>query len=416
MRAALLLLVCTALGCGSIASWSGAPDPVPTVTVVSEVFVRSVGAEGNLRPVDATQLVTPADNRGGMKIAWLAPDGGFVNEGDVVVRFDGTEARAEHVSGEADLEVANRKLEQERLHTAQAIRERERTAALAGAEMKTTQQFQSKDEEIYSRNQIAKSEIDAELAVARMDHADKSRLIEERLGASKVALLELSRQRAQLSIDIAQSTLDKLELKAPHAGVFVLRTDRRGNLTQVGDTVWPGQRLAELPQLDHLEAEVYVLEADAAGLADGLPAEVFLDAHPGTSWPATIKKVDKLAKPRQREDSVQYFEVILSLSTIDPGLMKPGQRMHATLALGGDEAIVVPRQAIFERDGETIAWRRVGETFEPAPLQLGVSSPGRVTVLSGLSAGDEVAVRDPSRAGSPGDSESAATDGGGGGT
>lgn len=413
MRPLLLTVLVTTLGCGTIVSLGGEADVVPTVVVVQEDFVRVVGAEGNLSPVDATQVTAPADASGGMKIAWLVEDGSFVEAGDIVVRFDDTEALADRLDGEADLEVASKKLERERLETKQAIRERERTAELAGAEMKTTQQFQSKDEQIYSRNQIARSKIDSELAVARMDHADKSRAIEESLGESKIALLELARERAQLAIDRAQSTLDKLELKAPHAGVFVLKQGRRGDVTQVGDTVWPGQRLAELPQLDNLEAQVYVLEADAAGLEEGLPGVLFLDAHPGPSWPVTIKKVDKLAKPRQRNDSVQYFEVLLSLEATDPSLMKPGQRVHATLSLGGDEALVVPRQAIFERDSETIAWRRAGEAWEPVPLELGVSSPGRVTVLSGLEVGDEVAVRDPTRSAAARESKQA---GGGGGS
>ncbi len=403
MRLVALSLLVFVTACGAL---SGVEDAVPTVPVVQDVFVRQVGAEGNLRPVDATQLNTPPDARGGMKIAWLAEDGALVEEGDLVVRFDDTEAKKAHLNGEADLRVATKKLEKERLETSRAVRDRERTAELASEEMKTTQQFQSKDEEIYSRNQIAKSKIDSELSVARMEHADKSRAIEERLGQSKIALLELSSQRAQLAIDRAQDTLDKLELRAPHAGVVVLKVSRRGNKAQVGDTVWAGQRIAELPQLDKLEAEVYVLEADAAGLEDELPAVVLLDAHPGTDWPATVKKVDKLAKPRQRGAQVQYFEVILALERTDPSLMKPGQRVHAKLTLGGDEALIVPRQAIFERDGETIAWRRKGDEFEPVPLELGVSSPGRVTVLSGLEAGDEVAVRDPTRSDRAGESAS----------
>lgn len=403
LRSALFIALLALAGCDALLGLGAPEETVPTVKVVREVFVREVGAEGNLRPVDATQITTPRDARGGMKIAWLVTDGAAVKEGDLVVRFDDTDAMKARLDGEADLETAARNLEKESLETKQAIRQRERAAALAGEEMKTTQKFQSKDEQIYSRNQIAKSEIDSELAVARVEHADKSRAIEERLAKSKIALLTLSSEKAQLAIDRAQKTLAQLELLAPHAGVVVLRRGRRGDIAQVGDTVWAGQRLAELPQLDKLEAEIFVLEADAAGLAEDLPAVLYLDAHPGPSWPCTITKVAKLAKPRQRGAPLQYFEVILTPEGVDPVLMKPGQRVHATLLLGGDEALVVPRQAIFERDGETIAWRRAGTEFEPVPVTLGVSSPGRVTVQEGLAVGDEVAVRDPTRRGGSSD-------------
>mgnify|MGYP006966957126 CR=1 FL=1 len=86
--------ICVAItvGCGSLASLGGSEEAVPTVRVVREIFVREVGAEGNLKPVDATHLVTPSDVRGRLKIAWLAPDGQLVSEGDLVVR--GATARA----------------------------------------------------------------------------------------------------------------------------------------------------------------------------------------------------------------------------------------------------------------------------------------------------------------------------------
>lgn len=407
MRLALTLALLCLLAppsCSSVGSVGDGAEPVPTVQVVREKFVRKVGAEGNLRPVDATELLTPPEAQESMKIAWLLEDGQHVEEGDLVVRFDDTAAKQEHLNASSDLQVASKKLERERLNARRSNRDRKRAAELATLEMQTTRQFQSRDEQIYSRNEIARSKIDSELARARLEHANKSRVIEERLAASKLALLELSGQRAQLSIDRAQETLANLELRAPHAGVVVFKQGRRGDIPQVGDTAWPGQRLADLPQLDRMEAQVYVLEADAAGLEEGLPAVVVLDAHPGKSWPASISQVDKLAKPRQRRGNVQYFEVILDLETTDPTLMKPGQRVHARLELGGDEALVVPRQAIFERDGETVAWRRWGVEFVPVPLELGVSSPGRVTVLSGLEEGDEVAVRDPTRQSSAGGS------------
>ena len=406
MRARALAICLLLGGCGLVPTEG--PAEIPTVQVTREVFTREVGAEGNLRPVDATQVTAPNDARGALKVAWLVADGAAVKEGEVIVRFDDTDAIKARKDGEADLQAATRRLEKERLESRQALRRRDRTAALATQEMEDSQQFQAKDADIYSRNQIVKSEIDAELAAAKVEHATTSRAIEAELSKSKIELLELSIQKAQLAIDRADQTLSILELTAPHDGIVVFKRSR-GAVAQVGDTIWPGRRIAELPQLDKLEAQVFVLEADAAGLEADLPARVTLDAHPGSSWGATIKSVAKLAKPRQRDGTVQYFETILTLESVDPALMKPGARVQATLTLGGDEALVVPRQAVFERDGETIAWRRAGEDFEPVPLELGVSSPGRVTVLSGLEAGDAIAVQDPTRSL---DDSSESTDGG----
>jgi len=115
--------------------------------------------------------------------------------------------------------------------------------------------------------------------------------------------------------------------------VIVFRRDWRGNATKVGDTIWPNDPVAEIPRLDEMEAKVYVLEADAGGLAPDPPRHRRARAHPGRSFPAVVKKVAALAKRRVGWVPVQYFEITLALEKTDPEIMKPGQRLQATLLL-----------------------------------------------------------------------------------
>ena len=80
--------------------------------------------------------------------------------------------------------------------------------------------------------------------------------------------------------------------------MLILKRNWRGDTTRVGDNVWNGQPLAEIPDLSTMEAEVYVLEADAGGLKAGKPATVAVESAPGVTYPARIQRVDALAKPR----------------------------------------------------------------------------------------------------------------------
>ena len=75
----------------------------------------------------------------------------------------------------------------------------------------------------------------------------------------------------------------------------------------------------------------------------------------------------------------------------------PGQRVRATLVLDSKDAITVPRQAVFERDGTSIVYRRGALGFEPVIVKLGAASPGRVAITSGLAQGDGIAERDPTQ-------------------
>jgi HlyD family secretion protein len=176
---------------------------------------------------------------------------------------------------------------------------------------------------------------------------------------------------------------------------LVLERDWRGNPLRVGDTIWPSQKVAEIPRVSTMEAELYVLEADAGDLVAGLPAELVIEAHPERVYEATIGRVDTLAMPRHQEVPVQYFAVTLALPQTETEVMKVGQRVRGTLILEQGDAIVVPRQAVFERDGRMFVHRKDGDGFEAVEVKLGSSSAGRVVITEGLEEGDRIALRDP---------------------
>ena len=401
-RALVALVVVGLVGGGAWAGWRrlsrvAAAPPVPTMVVAQERFVRKVTAEGALRAVKATPLAVPMSDGGfGMvKLAWLAEDGSMVKAGDVVVRFDQTDPERALRDGNADLTMAEARLAEEQIKSGAAVAGRDATATLAEEELTRTKQFQQKDQAIFSRNQIIESEIDARLAGAKQAHAAEMKGIERSLTASKVGLIGVERKKAELTIAHAKSALERMEIRAPHDGILVLRRGWRGTVPRVGDQMWPAQSVAEIPLLDAMEAEVFVLEVDASGLELGQPAAVTIEARPGQVWKGKIRLVDKLAKPRIGNSPVQYFAVVIELEKTDVTVMKPGQRVQAVLTLADEDALVVPRQAVINKGEENVVYRKGPKGFEPVPVVLGPATSGRVVVKEGLTAGDRIALRDP---------------------
>jgi multidrug efflux pump subunit AcrA (membrane-fusion protein) len=373
------------------------PD-VPVYRVERGSFARTVVAEGILEAETTTPLTAPIKARMPLTIAWLAPDGSRVEQDEVVIRFDPTEMEENLLDGKAEKATAETRMNKQEAEDGAAFENLERDASLAGVELDYAQEFQSKDSQIFSRAEIIESEIDQDLAMRKKTHAQDTRRLREDLSKVELELLGLERKKAEFKIEQAAAGLRSLEVRAPHAGIFVLKRSWRGP-TQVGQTVWPSESLAEIPQLDVMQAKVFVLEADAGGLEEGVPAEVVLEAHPSRSYGATVKSVAALAQRRNRRSPVQYFEVILELEHTDPELMKPGQRVRTVLFFEDlDGVIAVPRQAVIEEeDGDKIIYRRKGRGFEPVKVELGATALGRVVIASGLDDGDVIALADPTR-------------------
>jgi HlyD family secretion protein len=375
----------------------GRPGDVPVAEAARGDFGRRVQAEGNLKAVKATVLTAPIEAAGPLKIAWLAPDGSRVGSGDVVIRFDPTDAEKNLVDGEAERQTAENRITGRRAEGDGTQRNLDRDADVAGLELKYAREFQSKDPEIFSRTEIIESQLDESLATRRKDNAVAVRGIRDRLTKVDLDLLAIERHKADLKIGQAKKGLTALEVRAPHDGILVFKREWRG-IPKVGDTVWKGQPLAEIPRMDAMEAEVYVLEADAGGLAVGLPARVTVESRPDRSFEAKVAKVEALAKPRVNWVPVQYFGVTLELARTEPEFMKPGQRVRADLILDARKgALSVPREAVLEKDGKKVVYRRHGWRFEPVAVTLGPSALGRVVIEKGLEAGDVVALRDPTR-------------------
>jgi hypothetical protein len=364
---------------------------IDTLTITKQSFERVIPAEGYLKAEQATPMSAPP-GRMPLKIAWIKENGSQVKEGEVVVRFDRAQFERDMADGKSDEEVAVAQLSSERIQSKTTQASRSRTAALARMDLEVTKARANEGtEEIYSRNEVLNSRIDGKLSEARVEHSGKGNRIDRSISRKKLELLALQKKAAELKISKAASGLERMEVTAPHDGIFVYEDSEQ----KAGDMVYPGRKIGRLPLVETMEAEVFVLEADAMGLVPEIPASIFLESDGATPFEAKIKKVDALAKRRQNSVPIKYFAVTLAIAETDKAVMKPGQRVRASLLVAAIDALVVPRQCVFDVDGEIVVYRQRANSFEPVKVKLGPGTPGRVVIEEGLDAGDVIAAQNP---------------------
>jgi HlyD family secretion protein len=372
------------------------PASVATFEVRPGPFVREVEATGTLKAVQATPILVPLESGRAQKVAFLARDGAHLEKGDPVVEFDPYDAEREAADGQADLTAARAKIDRARAEGSKNERSLGLDRDVAKEQLDRAETFKLTDAELYSRHDIIESQLDRDLFAARADVAGRKLDASGRLSSAERQLGEIDASKARLKVTVAEKGLRSLRIAAPHDGLLVLQRNWRGEVPFVGDTFWPGQKIAELPDLSHLEARVFVLEADGAGLKAGLPARVAIEGRPGEGHEARVAKVEPLAKTRDHQSPVKYFEATLSLARTDPSFMKPGQNVRAVVRLEEAEGVLaIPRGAVFEKDGKRVVYRRQGGAFVPVEITIGRQSISRVVLDSGLSAGDVIALRDP---------------------
>jgi hypothetical protein len=378
----------------------GAPPAVPLVEVRSGPFEVRIPAFGELQAAKTTMIKIPATLRGVQRIAWIAPDGAQVGADEAVARLDSDQIDRRLDRLRNELRKLDFKLEAMQQQLAKERMEIESQLALLAQEREDSVATQPRDERLFSRHEIIEARIDIELIETKIAHFETQRERTTSKERTELEILRLQRETEQVQIDQLESARRQLEVRAPHAGFFIRGTTHRGEKMRIGMQLWGGQPLGELPDLSEMEAKIWVLESEAAGLAEGLEARVTLDAHPGVEIPGEVETIQPIANPIDEDSPVKYFEVVMILERTDPEIMKPAGQVHVTILVAREEeALAVPNQAIFVDGGEPCVYVVSGAGFDKRRVELGQRSISRTVIRAGLEPGDRIALVDPDASG-----------------
>jgi len=388
--ATALLLVTICVSCGDELS------TIPLTTVATGPFEVVIKARGELSAAHSTSVRIPDTLRGVQRIAWVIADGSMVAEGELVARLDANRIDEQLTTFRNRLSKLDFQLEAKKQELAKEFRMIEGQLVLLAQEREDAVTSAPQDERIFSRQEILDARINLELIDMKIGHFESQLIRTKEREKTELEILRLERQTQNVRIGQFESQKQQLEIYAPHAGFFLAGETWQGEKIRVGMELWGRQSLGELPDLSEMEAKVHVLEAEAAGLEEGLPVTVQLDAHPGVSISGTVKTVAPVANPIESESPVKFFEVVLKLVDTDPVTMKPSSQVRALIQVASeDAAFTVPNQAIFVKEGRPWVYVTTGRRFERRAVELGLRSVSRTVIVKGLEDGDRIALVDP---------------------
>jgi multidrug efflux pump subunit AcrA (membrane-fusion protein) len=409
-------IVLTAVALGLIAAAGAAAIAVPTLparrsavptTRVSKGPLKlTVYATGELRAGRTVALVTPAVG-GMLRIVTLVATGMPVKSGETVVEFD-----------PADQQYALEQAKSELAEAEQEIVKMKADAAVQGAQDDVallTARFDVRRGELDTSANEFIGTVDAQKNLLSLEEARRrlSQLLEDvksraATNQASLAVVQEKRTKAQLAMQRAQQVIDSLVIRAPFDGVVSLKENRDASGGMIfwgmilpeyraGDQIWPGRPVADVIESGRMEVKAKIDEGDRPNLVSGQPALVEIDALPGEKFKAKVGQLSGLANRANFFESAsvtRLFDVTLQFDQPDPRL-KAG--VSARVTLDGKEmpdAIHVPRQAVFDKNGKSHVFVKAGEHFDQREVKVEQRTESRV-VISGLPEGTEIALIDP---------------------
>jgi HlyD family secretion protein len=377
---------------------------IPTVRVIRGALQRTLRLSGSISAknyVSVTGPILRAPDAGrGLVLIYVPPFGAMVHKGDVIAKIDG-QAMKDHLDdviatvdqSAMDLkklrsqQIATRQALEESVHRARAAWEKAQLDLQTAAVRSVIQreQFKLVEQETKAAYEEVRGELD---------------LLANRQ-AAEWQIAQLNQQYQIRHRNRHQTDLDRCVITAPIDGQVVMKTIiRNGEVGQVqlGDEIAPGQPFMRVVDPSTMQLEAAVNQADADQVRLGQKATVRFDAYPNLVVSGKVEAVGTLAVSGRRINYwVRQVPVRIAIDEHDNRVIPDLTASADVVVAERDDALLIPLEAVQEADGKTIVYIKQGDTVVPREVGLGPASNTQVSVMSGLQAGDEIAIKSEPR-------------------
>jgi len=338
------------------------------------------------------------------RVAWIGVEkGDNVQEGQVLVRLEDGEFRAQVNQAQANLAAAQARLD--RLRTGSRPEEKLKDKAVvlqAEANLKNAEAEFQRTESLYRSGVSSKAEYDRALAnrdsaAALLQAARQSSAMTEigpRVEEIRAAEAEVRQMKAAL--DYANTQLAATEIKAPVTGTVLQRIVERGEMVSPSAFGGSGARtsVVDLADLTDLQVELDISQTDFARLQPQQRAEIVPEAYPNLRFTGFIEEI---APEANRAKSTVQVKVKVENPNeqLRPEMNARVNFLSGKVAAGDNKSIarvLVPKTAVVKKDNGSFVFVVKGNKVEQRTIRTGEESGDAYVVLDGLSGNESVAV------------------------
>lgn len=297
-------------------------------------FADIVRVTGEIESANSSFFGPPAvPNIWQYTISFMAPEGRVVKAGTPILKFDPQELVTQLRDKSNALNEKQKQLEKQEIVSREVIAElklqqQEAIADLDKARLKADIPVELLASRDYRENKLLLRQAELTRALREQELEKEGRVQDTELDILKREIAVL-----QGEVNQFQSSIDAMTVKATGQGVVIHTVDRRNNKHEVGDNVWMGRRVMELPDLSQLQVHLEVPERESARIAVGQTVRFVVDAAPDQQFYGEIIELASVIHTKSRNQPARVFDATVSMKSPDPAVMRPGMSVSAEISL-----------------------------------------------------------------------------------
>ncbi|MCC8174416.1 MAG: efflux RND transporter periplasmic adaptor subunit [Odoribacter sp.] len=258
-----------------------------------------------------------------MRITGILDHGTIVQAGDSIIEVDGSEIKRFIIEKESELETEMASLQKLIVNQDNTLNEFESNikTQIASFNLKKIELEASVFESPRARRI---KELEFKQAEITLEKEKKKLEYNKIILANDYRIQEIRVERIVREIQSAYDILPSLTIRTPLSGVFQIAWNwRTESLVKVGDNLYAGNRIANVPELTWMKVKTYINETDFLKIKEGQKVAVRLDASPELVFDGEITYIGKACFPRERNSRQKVFDVEVKILQSDERL-KPG--------------------------------------------------------------------------------------------
>ena len=266
-------------------------------------------------------------------ISFMAKEGRKVKAGTPILKFDPQELMTKLRDKKNALNEKQKQLEKQEIISREVmaelrLKQQETVSDLDRARLKADIPVELLANRDYQENKLILKQAELTLLLR-----NEELLKEQRVQDTEITILK--REIAVLDGEVAQfqGSVDSMTVKAAGEGVVIHTVDRRNNKHEVGDNVWMGRRVMELPDLSQLQVHLEVPERESARIAVGQSVKFVVDAAPDEQFYGEIIELASVIHTKSRNQPARVFDATVSMKSPDLAIMRPGMSVSAEIYL-----------------------------------------------------------------------------------
>jgi RND family efflux transporter MFP subunit len=393
----LALVIAAYFGWRSASAAVEVDTVTPTVQTGSNLMAGSPILTASGYVVARRRAVVSAKIQG--RLARLdVEEGDRVQEGQVFARLESADFEAAVTRARAQLQQADAQIAGARAQ----IQSVDATIARAEADRAEAQRQLLLSERLYKDQLVPNDQVDAARSRLRVAEAGLGQTRAEHTRA-RAALEQTVAERARAAADVGynEALLQNTVIRAPFTGTVVRK------MAEVGESVAPippgvnistaSGAIVALADLDTLEVEVDVAEANVARLKPTQPTEVIVEAFPDRKYKGVLRQVIPTAD-RTRATVMVKVTILDTDANLKPEMSAKVTFVEPAVAnatASVERLIVIPQTAVKTQDGNARVFMVVDGVAQPKTVTLGPRRQDDVVVKDGLTGTETLVARPP---------------------